>query len=129
VTHSAKQIAVAVVEHEDQFLIGQRPPGVPLAGLWEFPGGKIEPGETADAAAIRECREETDLEVQADKTLLLHEEHYPHGTVALHFIACRLTFPATAPRPPFRWVMRTDLAGYEFPAGNRELLGLLMSRG
>ncbi|MBI3839784.1 MAG: NUDIX domain-containing protein, partial [Planctomycetia bacterium] len=53
------EIAVAVVEGDGKFLIGQRETGVPLAGLWEFPGGKVEPGEPAENAAIRECLEET----------------------------------------------------------------------
>jgi 8-oxo-dGTP diphosphatase len=53
----ATPIAVAVVEHDDRVLIGQRPPGVVLGGLWEFPGGKIFEGESAEEAAVRECRE------------------------------------------------------------------------
>ena len=51
------EIAIAVVEHEGRFLIGLRPPGAPLAGLWEFAGGKLEPGETPQMAAARECLE------------------------------------------------------------------------
>ncbi|MCE9525411.1 MAG: (deoxy)nucleoside triphosphate pyrophosphohydrolase [Planctomycetales bacterium] len=124
-----KQIAVAVVEHESCFLIGQRPQGVPLAGLWEFPGGKMEPQETAKVAAVRECREETELAVEAEGTWLVQEEEYPHGRVRLHFIACRLAAQATSePKPPFRWVPRHELASYEFPSGNRELLNLLANR-
>ncbi|MBC7852474.1 MAG: (deoxy)nucleoside triphosphate pyrophosphohydrolase [Pirellulaceae bacterium] len=122
----SKQIAIAVVEHEDRFLIGQRPLGVPLAGLWEFPGGKMETEETAREAAVRECREETGLAVEVVGTWLVQEEEYPHGRVRLHFIACRLAEnERDAPEPPFRWVLRRQLAGYEFPSGNRELLTLL----
>lgn len=54
-------IAIAVVQHADQFLIGQRPAGLVLSGYWEFPGGKIQLGETPEAAAVRECLEETGL--------------------------------------------------------------------
>lgn len=129
-THPAKQIAIAVVEHQNQFLIGLRPAGVPLAGLWEFPGGKIEQTETAKEAALRECREETGLAVEAVGTWLIQEAEYPHSRVRLHFIACRLANGETRqPQEPFRWVARQELATYQFPAGNRELLGLLMSKG
>ena len=121
-------IAIAVVEHENQFLIGQRPPGVPLAGLWEFPGGKIEPGESPEAAAARECLEETGLEVEALFRYPAHVEDYDHGQVELQFIACRpLEAPPPNPSPPFRWVARAELPRYEFPSGNRRLLQLLLS--
>jgi 8-oxo-dGTP diphosphatase len=120
-------IAVAVVEHEGQFLIGPRPPGVPLAGLWEFPGGKIEPGESPQAAAIRECREEAGLQVEALFEYPAQEQLYEHGAVHLRFIGCRLCSSAqNEPLPPFRWMYRSALAGIEFPAGNRNLLKLLL---
>jgi 8-oxo-dGTP diphosphatase len=121
-------IAIAVVEHEGCFLIGQRPAGASLAGLWEFPGGKIEPGETAEAAAIRECLEETGLRVQPLSRYPLHVQEYDHDRVELHFIACRMneTGPFT-PRLPFRWIARSELSRYEFPAGNRGILQLLLA--
>jgi 8-oxo-dGTP diphosphatase len=119
-------IAIAVVEHEGRFLIGQRPEGVPLAGLWEFPGGKIEPGETPEAAAVRECLEETGLQVQPLFRYPVHTEQYDHGGVELHFIACRpLNEQAGCPKSPFRWVAQSELKQYEFPSGNRGLLKLL----
>jgi 8-oxo-dGTP diphosphatase len=119
-------IAVAVVEHEGQFLIGQRPTGAPLAGLWEFPGGKMQLGESPEAAAIRECLEETGLDVE----LLFHyptcAETYDHDRVELHFVACRLVAGSSiSPREPFCWVPRAKLPDYEFPLGNRHLLSLL----
>ena len=118
-----KQIAIAVVEHEGCFLIGQRPEGVPLAGLWEFPGGKMEPDETAREAAVRECREETGLAIEAVETWLIQEEEYPHGRVRLHFISCRLAGEETGLlREPFLWAPRGKLMEFEFPSGNRELL-------
>jgi 8-oxo-dGTP diphosphatase len=123
-----KQIAIAVVEHEGCFLVGQRPPGVPLAGLWEFPGGKMEPEETAKEAAVRECREETGLAVEAEGTWLILEEEYSHGRVRLHFIACRLAGEESGPpREPFLWAPRVKLLEYEFPSGNREVLKRLTS--
>lgn len=124
-----KQIAIAVVEHADCFLIGQRPPGIPLAGLWEFPGGKMEPGESPEQAAERECIEETGLLVRAEDTYLVHEEEYSHGAVELHFINCHpVAQEMGEPKLPFRWTPRRELANYEFPSGNRGLLKLLANR-
>ena len=124
----ATRIAIAVVERAGCFLIGQRSPGVPLAGLWEFPGGKIEPGESPEETAVRECREEAGLEVQAVGSYLVHEEEYPHGRVELHFLACRPVAEDQLPAAPFRWVPRQQLGEYEFPSGNREILAMLANQ-
>lgn len=119
-------IAIAVVEHEGRFLIGQRPAGVPLAGLWEFPGGKIQPGESPEEAAVRECLEETGLAVCSLFRYPERAERYTHGEVQLHFIACRLADPRQmAPTAPFRWVGRDQLADYSFPRGNDQVLEIL----
>lgn len=120
------QIAIAIVQRGDQFLIGQRPAGVALAGLWEFPGGKLLTGESPEDGAIRECVEETGLVVIARSRYPEQIQDYAHGTVHLHFIACEPVDPAAPPRAPFRWVERQELAGYEFPEGNRFLLALLL---
>jgi mutator protein MutT len=119
----ATPIAIAVVEQEGRFLIGQRPPGVALAGLWEFPGGKIEPGESAEAAAARECLEETGIVVEPLFRYPEREHAYAHDHVHLIFVACRPTSGALGPpREPFRWVEREKLGEYEFPAANAEIL-------
>lgn len=119
---SAKLIAVAVVLRGDHVLIGRRPPGVPLAGLWEFPGGKVQPGETPAAAAVRECQEETGLavEVMHEYTSVTHD--YPHGRVELRFFQAAPLVGAQSPRAPFRWVSLADLNRYEFPPANAALL-------
>jgi 8-oxo-dGTP diphosphatase len=121
-------IAIAVVERDGSFLIGQRPPGVPLAGLWEFPGGKVEPGESPQQAAIRECREETGLEVTVVGEYPEHVQQYDHGSVRLRFYRCASVAPQADPSPPFRWVGQRDLAGFPFPDGNRHLLELLLAQ-
>ncbi|MEQ8787223.1 MAG: (deoxy)nucleoside triphosphate pyrophosphohydrolase [Pirellulaceae bacterium] len=120
-------IAVAVVQHAGRVLIGQRPPGAKLAGLWEFPGGKIEPGETPEQAAIRECREETGLAVDIAGRFPDHVQCYDHGSVRLHFFACTPCDLELPPRDPFRWHERRRLRELEFPAGNRAIIELLLS--
>jgi len=115
-------IAIAVVEHEGRFLIGQRGPDVPLAGLWEFPGGKVRDGESPEQASARECREETGLEVVVRGSLGHVTHEYEHGTVELFFFDCPLVDSAQAPREPFRWVDGRELTQYEFPAANRQIV-------
>jgi mutator protein MutT len=123
---SATQIAIAVVEHHGSFLIGRRGDDVPLAGMWEFPGGKIQVGETPHAAAARECLEETGIEVQPCATLKVVAHEYPHGPLELHFVACRVRYE-TSPRAGFRWVPRGELNRYPFPAANRSLIECLLA--
>ena len=118
-------IAIAVVEQQGRFLVGVRPDGVPLAGFYEFPGGKVEPNEPPAQAAVRECREETGLEVEVVDAFPEHVQRYQHGDVRLLFFQCRLTGDAAQPLPPFRWVARRDLKTLRFPAGNDGLLELL----
>lgn len=115
-------IAVAVVQQAGRILIGRRPPGVPLAGLWEFPGGKVLPGETPAEAAARECQEEAGLIVRIGDAYPDTEYEYPHGRIHLHFFAAEPIDPAQSPREPFRWVASTDLANYPFPAANQALV-------
>jgi 8-oxo-dGTP diphosphatase len=118
-------IAIAVVEREGHFLIGLRPAGEPLAGLWEFPGGKIEPGETPEQAAVRECLEEAGLAVRVTGAYPRVAHDYEHAAVCLHFFACA-ALEQRKPLPSrFRWVARPELARYAFPAANAGLLDLL----
>ena len=81
-------IAIAVVRREGRYLVGRRGAGKALAGMWEFPGGKVEPGETAEQAALRECREETGLEVHVVEVLSKTSHNYDHGSVQLTFLLC-----------------------------------------
>ena len=119
-------IAIAVVEEAGRVLIGRRPAGVPLAGLWEFPGGKVLGGETCEEAAARECLEETGLEIVVGMSYQTVRHDYEHGGVELHFFACRPNGSRPA-RHPFVWVPRMDLGTYEFPAANAAIVALLRS--
>ncbi|MCA9248088.1 MAG: (deoxy)nucleoside triphosphate pyrophosphohydrolase [Planctomycetales bacterium] len=123
-----REVAIAVVEFEDQFLIGQRPPHVALAGYWEFPGGKLEEGETPAEAAIRECREESGIEVSVQDAYPTVDHQYDHGLLRVHFLACSPVAPGLQPSTPFRWVPRSALLDYKFPEANAELLRSLTNR-
>ena len=127
-------IAIAIVHWQDCVLIGQRGPDVPLAGFWEFPGGKVEPGESSAAAAARECLEETGLAIKVGEPYpdVLHT--YDHDRVRLHFFRCtwqppskqqQSTVQQSEPLAPFRWVPIETLDAYEFPPANTGILKIL----
>ena len=123
-------IAIAIViDSHNTVLIGQRPEGVPLAGLWEFPGGKIEAGETPEIAAQRECLEETGLTISPFRRHPPEVHQYEHGAVELNFVCCHPHGSSFAPRSPYQWVPIGELSRYEFPAGNRRILAMLTATG
>ena len=119
-------VVAAVVEENDAFLVTRRPDGVHLAGLWEFPGGKILPGESHADALRREMREELDADVDVRDLVFETTHAYPERTVALYFYRCALT---QRPQPllgqEMRWVKRSDLASLGFPPADEELIRLL----
>lgn len=132
-------VAIALVWHADRFLVGRRKQEDFLSGLWEFPGGKVEPGESPPEAAMRECREETGLEVvvlgscgdvvyRYDSPIPASEEPEPVASRDLHlyFFACQLIEPADSPRPPFQWLPASKLSSLEFPPANQSVLRRLM---
>jgi mutator protein MutT len=119
------KIAVAVVEQDGRFLIGQRPEGAALAGLWEFPGGKLEPGETLEQAAVRECQEEAGIAVKVLGERMVVTQQYGHGMLELHFFACSPSSADQVPKQPFRWVHGAQLGDYAFPAANSTVVETL----
>lgn len=123
-----QQIAVAVVERDGKFLAGLRASGQVLAGLSEFPGGKIHTGEMPADAAARECLEETGIAIIVGDIYQVVEHDYPHGRLTLHFFRCTVAGSTsnTPPTPPFRWVARDELATLRFPEANRSLLEKLL---
>ena len=77
--------AAVILKPDGSFLLGRRPEGKPYAGYWEFPGGKIEPGETAAQALVRELHEELGIEADRYTPWITREFVYPHAHVRLHF--------------------------------------------
>ena len=85
-TQKIVEVSAAVLQRPDgSFLLAQRPPDKIWAGYWEFPGGKIEPGETPYHALVRELREELGIEVETAYPWITRVFTYPHATVRLHF--------------------------------------------
>ncbi|HET7752730.1 MAG TPA: (deoxy)nucleoside triphosphate pyrophosphohydrolase [Anaeromyxobacteraceae bacterium] len=84
------QVVAAVVRRGGRILVTRRPPGGPLGGLWEFPGGKVEAGETEPEALRREIVEELGCDVAVGRLLFRHSHDYPHIHVDLAFYACEM---------------------------------------
>jgi 8-oxo-dGTP diphosphatase len=123
---SAIVVAAAVVERNGRILVTRRQPGVHLAGLWEFPGGKCEAGETLAACLARELHEELAV-VPVDVRELFSTTHgYAEKTVEMHFFACDVVGePVPQIGQDMRWVNRADLSDLDFPAADAQLIALL----
>jgi len=123
-------VVAAVIADGDRFLLTRRQQGAHLEGMWEFPGGKIDPDETHASALRREIREELDADVALDELLLETTHAYPDRTVTLFFYRCHLI---GTPRPmlgqEMRWGAREELPSLGFPPADNELIGLLCGGG
>jgi 8-oxo-dGTP diphosphatase len=119
-------VVAAVIEVEGAFLLTKRQPGVHLSGHWEFPGGKVQAGETHEAALAREMVEELDAHVKVHECVFEIAHQYDDREIHLHFYRCTLE---GVPRPllgqEMRWVERTDLASLPFPEADRGLVEAL----
>lgn len=119
-----RRVAVAVVHRDGLWLVAQRHPDVHLGGLWEFPGGKCEPNESAEAAALRELREECGIEALAERVLPELRHDYGERIIELTPVLCRWTAGEARPLESVqcRWVSLTELHQLEMPAMNAEIL-------
>lgn len=100
-----------------------------LAGLWEFPGGKIEPGESPEAAVVRECREEIALEIRVVDVLDVAWHRYPTKDVLLVFYDCRITGGVIEHHEVagHAWVEPRELPEYELPPPDERLIAKLVA--
>ncbi|GGE15642.1 NTP pyrophosphohydrolase [Gemmobacter megaterium] len=121
--------AVALVDPDGRVLLAQRPEGKSMAGLWEFPGGKVEPGETPEAALVRELREELGIDTWA--SCLAPLTFASHGYEGFHLLmplyACRRWQGTVMPREGQRlkWVRPAQLAEYPMPPADIPLIPIL----
>jgi len=122
-------VACALIDTDGRVLIAQRPDGRSMAGLWEFPGGKIEAGERPETALIRELREELAIEVNeaclAPFTFASHA--YPDFHLLMPLYLCRrwAGMPRAVEAPAIKWVHPRDLGGYPMPAADLPLIPML----
>jgi mutator protein MutT len=122
-------IALALISSGQSWLVGRRAGGRIFAGLWEFPGGKMEPGETPQEAAVRETQEETGLAVEPLE--LLGELRTAHAgrEFVLHLVHCQAIAGQPAPRDPaveqVRWVNTAELETLPMPPVNAQIIAVI----
>lgn len=123
-------VAVGVViDAEQRILVARRAEHLHQGGLWEFPGGKVEAGETVSDALRRELREELAIEVARAQPLLTVEHDYSDKAVLLD-VWCVESFsgePHGREGQPLRWVAAAELAGLAFPAANRPIVAAVQA--
>jgi 8-oxo-dGTP diphosphatase len=126
VTRAPVVVAAAVIEENGRFLLTRRLEGTHLAGRWEFPGGKCEPGETPPQALARELEEELAVPVAVGQRILVTTHAYDERTVELHFYETRLLgTPTPQLGQQMRWASREELNQLDFPAADAALIALL----
>jgi 8-oxo-dGTP diphosphatase len=122
-------VAVALVDADGRVLLAQRPEGKTMAGLWEFPGGKVQPGETPEVALIRELKEELGIDTAA--SCLAPFTFASHAYDAFHLLmplyVCRRWqgTPRAREGQSFAWVRPARLADYRMPPADRPLVAML----
>ena len=118
------EVVAALIKDGEKFMLCRRPAHKARALQWEFPGGKIEKGETAQEALIRECCEEMDIGIACEEEYmdLIHE--YPDLTVHLHLIPCRIIAgePRKIEHSDIRWVTLEEAFSYDLCPADRKFV-------
>lgn len=122
-------VACALVDADGRVLIAQRPEGKSMAGLWEFPGGKLEPGETLEAALIRELKEELaiDTETACLAPLTFASHAYEEFDLLMPLYVCRKWkgTPRAIEHQAIRWVRAGELRTFDMPPADEPLIAHL----
>jgi A/G-specific adenine glycosylase len=123
-------VTAAVINHNGQVLIAQRPPEGLLGGLWEFPGGKQEAGETLADCLRREIKEELDLEIEVGQLISTVKHAYTHFKITLHAFCCRLLKgqPRALGVADWRWATLAELDAFPFPRTDLKIIETLRNK-
>jgi 8-oxo-dGTP diphosphatase len=127
-----KIIGVAVIwSQQGQILIDRRLPKGTMGGLWEFPGGKIEPGETVEECIQREILEELGIEIAVGEHLVTIDHTYTHLRVSLNVHHCRHLggIPQPLECDEVRWVDLDELELFTFPEANTQIIDIIQKNG
>ena len=118
------EVSAALIFHKGKLLITQRRADAHLGGLWEFPGGKRESGETFEKCLVRELLEELVIEVKVGELFEEISHDYAEKSVHLKFFVCKLNSgePQALDCAAFKWIEKAELADFEFPAADTRLL-------
>lgn len=124
-----EQVAAAIIIKKGQYLIARRRGGTHLGGLWEFPGGKRESGESLEDCLRRELSEELGIEVTPPRPFTVVQHDYPEKSVELHFFFCSVLkgVPRALGCDDVCWVLPEDLLTYEFPEADRSVIAGLVA--
>jgi 8-oxo-dGTP diphosphatase len=124
-------VVAAVIERNGRILVSRRLEGTHLAGCWEFPGGKCEPGESHEACLARELAEELGVtRANVGEEIAAAEHSYPERVVRLHFRRCTLDEePRGVLGQALRWVTRAELGVLDLPDADRALVTRLVEEG
>ncbi|AXI44660.1 8-oxo-dGTP diphosphatase MutT [Sulfitobacter sp. SK012] len=121
--------AVALIDPDGRVLLAQRPEGKSMAGLWEFPGGKVEPGETPEAALIRELHEELGIDTWSSclAPLTFASHSYDDFHLLMPLFACRKWDGTPQPKEgqTLKWVRPNQMRDYPMPAADIPLISVL----
>lgn len=128
-TRNVIEVSAGLVFRHGLLLITRRRPEAHLGGLWEFPGGKVDAGETAENCLKRELMEELGIEVEIKELIETVEHDYPEKSVRLKFFRCQWLHnePRAIGCEDFAWIGRPQLANYAFPPADAQLLKKLQS--
>jgi A/G-specific adenine glycosylase len=121
-------VAIGIIWKKGKILIDQRPKEGLLGGLWEFPGGKQELGETLEQCLAREIREEMDIEIRVQGPFLTVPHAYSHFKVTLHSFQCQHVEGEPNPKKAidWKWVSPAEISRYAFPKANKVILSALL---
>lgn len=124
------RVTAGLICREGRYLIARRKANVHLGGLWEFPGGKCEAGESLEQCLRRELQEELSLTIENPVSFQTVRHEYPEKTVELHFFRCSIARGQARPIDcaEIRWVAPYEFSMYEFPAADRPLLEALQQQ-